>query len=224
MMEQLHKPVRQVLWDWNGTLLDDLQYAIGVRNRVFPLFGLPTIDSLEDYYSQFTFPVRLYYERAGVTDANFVQVANAWMDEYVRGCREIPLHEDAASVVHALKAAGIRQVVLSASKLDILSQQLSYYPELDGCFDSVLGLSDIYARSKEAIGCAYLERCGIPAQDCVMLGDTLHDADVARAMGARCILVARGHQSWAVLEKAGVPVCGSLREAATLLMPSPQEK
>ena len=95
MSEQLHTPIRQVLWDWNGTLLDDLWYAIGVRNRVFPTFGLPTIDSLEAYYRQFTFPVRLYYERAGVTDANFVQVANAWMDEYVRGCKEIPLHEDA---------------------------------------------------------------------------------------------------------------------------------
>ena len=36
-------PIRQVLWDWNGTLLDDLAYAIGVRNRTFPAFGLPRI-------------------------------------------------------------------------------------------------------------------------------------------------------------------------------------
>lgn len=220
MKGQIRTPVQQVLWDWNGTLLDDLQYAIGVRNRVFPLFGLPTIDSLEEYYRQFTFPVRVYYERAGVTDQNFVQVANAWMDEYVRGCPEIPLHCDAATAVHKLRAAGIRQVVLSASKLDILNRQLSYYPALDGCFDSVLGLSDIYARSKEAIGCAYLERCGIPAGECVMLGDTLHDADVAKAMGAQCILVARGHQSRSVLESAGVPVCNSLEEASALLLPA----
>lgn len=218
MSEQLHTPIRQVLWDWNGTLLDDLWYAIGVRNRVFPTFGLPTIDSLEVYYRQFTFPVRLYYERAGVTDANFVQVANAWMDEYVRGCKEIPLHGDAAFVVDAFRAAGIRQVVLSASKLDILTRQLSYYPALEGRFDHVLGLSDIYARSKEAIGCAYLEKCGIPARQCVMLGDTLHDADVAKAMGTQCILVARGHQSRSVLEGAGVPVCGSLTEAMQLVL------
>ena len=69
--------IRQVFWDWNGTLLDDLAYAVDVRNRVFPRFGLPPIDSLERYYEQFTFPVRLYYERAGVTDANFTAVANA---------------------------------------------------------------------------------------------------------------------------------------------------
>ena len=60
MHKQIHHPIRQILWDWNGTLLDDLQYAISVRNRTFPAFGLPTIDSLEEYYRQFTFPVRLY--------------------------------------------------------------------------------------------------------------------------------------------------------------------
>lgn len=217
-MQQIKLPVRQVLWDWNGTLLDDLAYAINVRNRVFPAFGLPPILSLEEYYRQFTFPVRLYYERAGVTDQNFDQVAHAWMDEYVRGCPQIPLHADAAAVVHSLGEAGIRQVVLSASKLDILLQQLSYYPQLEGCFQRVLGLGDIYARSKEAIGCAYLKSCGIPAGACVMLGDTLHDADVAKAMGTQCILVAKGHQNRSTLEAAGVPVCGSLTEAAAMLL------
>lgn len=211
-------PVRQVLWDWNGTLLDDLWYAIGVRNRVFPAFGLPRMDSLEEYYRQFTFPVKLYYERAGVTDENFDQVAHAWMDEYVRGSRTIPLHSDAETVVHQFKNAGIRQAVLSASKLEILNEQLSFYPQLDGCFDRVLGLGDIYARSKEAIGCAYLQSCGIPAAETVMLGDTLHDADVAKAMGCRCILIAKGHQSRETLLEAGVPVCCSLSEAAELIL------
>ncbi len=218
MLHHADLPTRQVLWDWNGTLLDDLRYAIDVRNRVFPAFGLPTMDSLEEYYRQFTFPVKLYYQRAGVTDENFDQVAHAWMDEYVRGSREIPLHSDAASVVHRFREAGVRQAVLSASKLDILHDQLSYYPQLAGCFDSVLGLGDIYARSKEAIGCAYLQSCGIPASQTVMLGDTLHDADVARAMGCRCILIAKGHQSRETLMEAGVPVCGSLTEAAGLIL------
>lgn len=218
MKKHINKPIKQILWDWNGTLLDDLWYAIGVRNRVFPTFGLPTIDCLESYYQQFTFPVRLYYERAGVTDENFVQVAHAWMDEYVRGCCTIPLHEDAVEVLKRFRQAGLLQVVLSASQMDILRQQLNYYPGLEGCFDELLALSDIYARSKEAIGRKYLERCGIAPEHSVMLGDTLHDADVARAMGTQCILIARGHQSRETLETAGVPVCGSLREAASLIL------
>ena len=205
--------VRQVLWDWNGTLLDDLAYAIGVRNRSFPAFGLSCIGCVEDYHAQFTFPVRTYYERAGVTDENFDAVAHAWMDEYVRGCAEIPLHGDALETLERFRRAGLTQVILSASKLEVLRRQLSYYP-LDGYFDRVLGLSDIYARSKEKIGRAYLEGCGVAPEDTVMIGDTLHVAEVARALQVRCVLIARGHQSKETLLKAGVPVDSSLAEAA----------
>ncbi len=209
--------VKQVLWDWNGTLLDDLQYAIGVRNRVFPSFKLPTIDSLEDYYEQFTFPIRLYYERAGVTDEIFDDVAHAWMNEYVRGCADIPLHRDTLETLERFRAAGLRQVILTASKIDILKHQLSHYP-IEGYFHSLLGLGDIYARSKEAIGCAYLAECGIKPEETAMLGDTLHDADVAKAMGTHCILIARGHQSKESLQEAGVPVLDSLSEAAEIIL------
>lgn len=204
--------ILQVLWDWNGTLLDDLDYAIGVRNRSFPAFGLPRIESVEEYHRQFTFPVRRYYERAGVTDETFEAVAHAWMAEYVRDFDAVPLHSDAAEALKRFDAAGVRQAVLSATRLDMLENQIARFP-IRGYFADVLGLSDIYARSKEAVGLAYLARCGVPAEDTLMIGDTLHDADVARAMGARCVLVSRGHQSRETLLAAGVPVLDTLLEA-----------
>ena len=45
-----------------------------------------------------------------------------------------------------------------------------------------------------------------------MIGDTLHDAEVARAMGTRCMLVARGHHSRETLLTAGVPVAATLMD------------
>ena len=208
---------RLILWDWNGTLLDDVAYAIGVRNRVFPRFGLPTIDSLAAYHAQFTFPVKDYYYRAGVTDETFAPVANAWMDEYVRGCDDVPLFPDALPVLDAFAAAGCTQAVLSASQLAILHQQLDN-AGIRARFDAVLGLAHIYATSKQAIGMAYLAQSGFAAGDAVMLGDTLHDAEVARALGCGCVLVARGHQSREGLLAAGFPVTDSLRDAAALLL------
>ena len=91
--------IEQVLWDWNGTLLDDLEYSIQVRNNIFPAFHLPTLSGVEEYHRQFTFPVRLYYQRAGVTDEIFDDVAHAWMAEYERRMDTIPLHEDAVETV-----------------------------------------------------------------------------------------------------------------------------
>lgn len=210
-------PPELILWDWNGTLLNDAQYAIDVRNRVFPRFNLPTLESMADYHAQFTFPVNLYYERAGVTDDNFVAVANAWMDEYVSNCETVPLFDDAVTTLAAFAAAGFHQAVLSASQLDTLKRQLACAGILD-LFDTVLGLSHIYATSKARIGQDYLTACGVNPQACVMLGDTLHDAEVAQALGCRCVLIARGHQSRQTLLTAGVPVVASLTEASTLLL------
>lgn len=209
--------IQQILWDWNGTLLDDLQYGMDVRNRIFPAFQLPTIDTIEEYHAQFTFPIRTYYERAGVTDDIFVAVAHAWMDEYVRGFPTVPLHPDALNTLERFQQAGLQQVVLSASKLDLLTEQIAQF-DIQHYFAAVLGLGDIYAGSKEEIGRQYLQTCPILPEETLMIGDTLHDADVAAAIGAKCILVARGHQSRETLLTASVPVVDTLKAAADLIL------
>ena len=209
--------IRQILWDWNGTLLDDLQYGINVRNRVFPDFDLPAIDTIEEYHAQFTFPIRLYYERAGVTDEIFVPIAHAWMNEYVRGFASVPLHTDARQTLEQFAQAKLTQVVLSASKRDLLTSQIAQF-DIQHYFADILGLGDIYAGSKEEIGRVYLQNCGIAPGDTLMIGDTLHDAEVAAAIGARCVLVARGHQSRQTLLTAGVPVVDTLADAARIAL------
>lgn len=209
--------IRQVLWDWNGTLLDDLQYAIDVRNRVFPTFGLPGLESVADYHAQFTFPVRTYYERAGVTDETFEAVAHAWMDEYVRGFDTVRLHGDARSALDRLAHGKICQAVLSASKQDMLAEQIARFG-IAPYFAVLLGLGDIYAGSKQEIARRYLQGCGISPQETCLIGDTLHDAEVAQAVGAGCVLVARGHQSRQTLLEAGVPVMQSLEQAVDWIL------
>jgi phosphoglycolate phosphatase len=206
-----------ILWDWNGTLLDDVEYAMGVRNRVLPRFGLPTVENIAAYHAQFSFPIKEYYFRAGLTEENFDAVAHAWMAEYLRGCESVPLFPDAAATLSAFAEAGCRQAVLSASKEDTLRDQLRSAGILDR-FCDILGLSHIYATEKTGIGLDYMKRTGLSPRRCVMLGDTLHDAEVALALGCRCVLVARGHQSREALLTAGVPVCDHLAEAANLLL------
>ena len=211
------KPIKRIFWDWNGTLLDDCAYAIAVRNRIFPQFGLPAIADIATYREQFTFPVRIYYERAGVTEDIFDEVAHAWMNEYVRGQATIPLQEGAKETLAALKEKGIKQAILTASERTIITQQLQD-TGVAKYFDTVLALDDIYAHSKVAVGCAFLQQSGENPQECVLIGDTLHDADVAKAMGVACVLVAKGHHSKERLRTCGVPVMDCLSEACNYIM------
>jgi len=208
---------RVILWDWNGTLLDDVQFAIRVRNSVFPRFGLPVIESVAAYHEQFTFPVKVYYQRAGVTEENFPAVANAWMDEYVKHCQTVPLFQDAVFALNAFTRNNFSQIILSASELAILRRQLEYTGIAER-FDAVLGLSHIYATDKTDIAGVWLEENHIDPANCVLLGDTEHDAMVADALHMACVLVARGHMSRQHLLQTGYPVCADLQEAVQLIL------
>ena len=85
-------------------------------------------------------------------------------------------------------------------------------------FDRVMGLTDIYAVSKVQRGVDFLREAGIPGDEAVFLGDTLHDAEVARAMGCQCLLIAGGHQKEETLRASGATVLPTLREAGDWIM------
>ena len=98
---------------------------------------------------------------------------------------------------------------MSASKLDMLKGQLDKLDILD-MFDEVLGIDNIYATSKLPIGLEFIK--DKDPNECLMIGDTLHDGEVARAMGVECVLVANGHQSKNVLAQSGLMVYDDIRE------------
>ena len=81
----------------------------------------------------------------------------------------------------------------------------------------VLGLHDVYAVSKVQLAKDYLAQSGVDSADAVFLGDTNHDAEVARAIGCRCCLISGGHQNDEVLSHSGAPVLKSLTELYPLL-------
>lgn len=205
-----------IFWDWNGTLLDDVQLTVDLENRLFAQYGYPTI-SLSDYRETFGFPVIDYYRAIGIRDEDFPPIADQWAVDYRAASVGCPLAAGAAETVRRFHAASHRQVILSASKQDMLRVQVASYPELDGMFDEILGLRDHYAASKVQLALDFLHRSGTDPAQAVFLGDTLHDAEVARAIGCRCLLICGGHQSERVLAQAGVTVVPSLSAAADLI-------
>lgn len=212
--------MKTVLWDWNGTLLDDVQVSYDCLNEMLRRCGLPPVPSIGDYRTVFGFPVRDYYARVGIRGPLFDEVAPLWMDVYMKNQVVCTLRPDASPVLGILKDAGWRQVILSASKRENLLEQMERFDILQ-YFDAVLGLTHIYATDKTGIAREWLENSGTDPADCVMIGDTLHDADVARSLDCRCVLVSGGHQSRTALLSAGCPVTDSLKAAAEIIMKDP---
>jgi phosphoglycolate phosphatase len=186
-------PYRHVIWDWNGTLLDDLDLCIDVMNGLLQRRGLPLLDRVR-YHAVFGFPVRAYYERLGFDFRrdSFEQLSVEFIAGYEARRAESRLRPGAREVLAALQLAGLTQSVLSAYRGETLREIVGHFG-LTPYFVRLTGLANIYAHSKTELGRAWVAELGMAGKDILMIGDTLHDLEVAEALGVDCVLVAGGH-------------------------------
>lgn len=203
--------LKYILWDWNGTLLDDVQIALDANNEIFPTFGLAPLGKLEDYHRVFGFPIKDYYEKVGVGEKIFDAVAQAWSKVYMEKSKNSFLQPGAKEALMLFKEKGLKQVILSASNQEHLHEQVSRYP-IEKYFDEMLGLNNIYAASKVEIAQDFFQRENISPKEALFIGDTLHDAQVAKAINCHSVLISRGHQPAYRLEEAGIPIFNNLTE------------
>ena len=200
-----------ILWDFNGTILDDLDAGIKSVNKLLSERGLPTVDSHERYYEVFGFPIIDYYLRLGFDfdKEPYEVIAPLWVELYLENVKESPIFDDILPTVELFGKMGLSQTVLSATELEMLKKQLKLVDCLE-LFDEVLGIDNIYAASKVSLAEGWREKN--PNAVPLMIGDTVHDAEVAERIGADCVLIARGHQSRKTLENAGCPIYEDLDE------------
>ncbi len=203
-----------VIWDFNGTIYDDVTAGVASINLMLRERGLAEL-SVEHYREIFDFPIEDYYRQLGldVDGEGFDALAHEWVPLYLRESADAGLRPGVAEVLDAVQAKGMVQMILSASEREMLMGQLRGLGILDR-FAEVLGLDNIYAGSKAAIAAKWRE--ANPGARALFIGDTLHDAEVAKVIGADCVLVAGGHHSRARLETAGVPVLDRFGEILTL--------
>ena len=208
---------RHVIWDWNGTLLDDLDLCIEAMNGMLARRGLPTLDRVR-YHAVFDFPVRDYYARLGLPadEENFRALSVEFISAYDARRLEPVLQAGAPELLAAIGRRGLTQSILSAYHHDALGEVVRHHG-VHAHFTELNGLDDIYAQSKIALGRACLAKLSLPAEQVLLIGDTLHDLAVAQELGCACGLVAHGHHSAARLRGATPDVFPDLRALADAL-------
>ena len=207
---------RHIIWDWNGTLLDDTQAGVNAINAMLAARGLPPID-VPYYRDVFGFPVIDFYRTIGfpVEREDWDAVAREFHDRFLADA-SIRLHDHATRALDCFRDAGIAQSILSAAEQGILTSMLDRYG-IAHYFNAVCGVDNLYGQSKRELGRALLRRLGVEPAALLLIGDSLHDHEVAQDLGTSCLLVAQGHQSRARLARCGAPVLNSLADVPTWL-------
>ena len=203
-----------IIWDWNGTLLNDVELCANIMNELLTMESLPEI-SFENYRNIFTFPVQEYYRRAGhnFKNSSFEILGKEFMNRYETGKSQCSLSPGAIELLQEFSQRNIHQHILSAYEQSSLNRIVKQF-RIEIFFKNKIGLDNIYADGKMLLAEKLIKMINHNVEDnkVLMIGDTLHDLDVALHINADCILIANGHQNKVRLEEGGAFVFDDLNE------------
>ena len=209
--------IRHVIWDWNGTLLDDVEICYQHnRETILSLGGKPV--SKQQFLDEFDLPIREFYEQIGykLSDQEFEIIANQFQDNYAEQEPEVDLHDFALEILKALQKASIGQSILSAHKDRHLKESLNRR-EIRQHFEYVFGDPGLGGSCKIDNGKELINLLGVHKENLVYIGDMTHDRRVAETLGIQSILIANGLQSKRRLIQTKGPVLDSLLEVLNVV-------
>ena len=201
-----------IIWDWNGTLLDDAEICREAINKMLKARHLPEL-SLEKYRDVFTFPVIEYYKEVGFdfTHEEWEPVAMEFINLYLSALPSCGLTPFAAKTLETFNQKGYRQAIISAMQHNELLKSVEALG-IYNYFDYIGGIGDHYGGGKINNARNYFNQAGLNPEKITLIGDTLHDSEVAAELQCNCILVATGHQSFQRLSGTGLQVITDLSE------------
>lgn len=183
---------KNLIFDWSGTLVDDMAPVIEATNAVLGIYGIAPYDR-EGFRRSFRLPYREFYEEI------LPGVALEELEAHFR-----PAFDAATSLVTVLphareklewaKARGLRMFVLTSMDADAFMKQLEEFG-MKGYFEATYaGVLD-----KRELIAHILESHGLAKSETAFVGDMTHDVETARHGGISSIAVLTGYHHAEVL-------------------------
>ncbi len=207
---------QQVIWDWNGTILDDSQVAFSCICQLLAAENKPLIDF--DYFRRnVKFPLDRFYVEIGLFDdqSDFL----VWEDKFhllydQQVLLHSKLHPVVDQIIKDLHQASVSQVILSARDHKSLQRDVAHF-QLTNYFQIIQGSQPklSYKGKLDYAKDILLANEGPK----LLIGDTLHDYEIAEALGIDCLLVAQGINHYDLLKTSGARVLSKHSEILNFL-------
>ena len=207
-----------IVWDWNGTLFDDIDAVVAASNAAFAELGLGPL-TVEQYREAYRVPVIDFYElRIGRRPApdEWEQMDACFHLHYTARRDSCGLTAGAEGLLTQWPGGDRSQSLLSMYGHDELVPFVRrlglerHFLRIDGRdgTSGVSGKADYLVRHLRALAGE-----GVVPAGTVVIGDALDDARAAAHAGAHAVLFAGGSHTRRELERFGVPVADTLAEA-----------
>ena len=185
--------ITHIIWDYNGTVLDDVRASVAAVNDMLAVRGLPPTD-IETYRDTLDVPLEDYYAGLGFTDVDISKLSVEFRERVGAHPGLAGIFDGVREAVLEAKRRGIGNVLMSSLYQEYLDAEAEKYG-LRELFDEITGMSDRRLGSKLANCRAFMERHGLSADGLLFVGDLVSDAKTAKELGAKCVLIPNGHNS-----------------------------
>ncbi len=190
-----------IIWDWNGTIIDDAWLCVEIMNEVLSEKNLELIN-INSYRQNFCFPVKEYYKKLGFDfeKEEFEISGLLFIKKYLKRMYEPILYPEFINVIELLSNKGVSHSILSAQDSKTLNVATKYY-KVNKYFENIFGINNQYAYGKLEEGIVLLEQIKYEKNRILIIGDTKHDAEIASKLGIHCLLLSCGHNNKSQLSK-----------------------
>ncbi|MEX1376115.1 MAG: HAD family hydrolase [Eubacteriales bacterium] len=186
---------KHIIWDYNGTILDDTQLVLDILNKMLEEKRLKTC-TMDEYREVFDFPIIDYYINVGfdLEKYSFEELADQFTDMYEQMFEKSNLRNGIVEMMKKFHEEGFEQSILTAGREKNIGNEIKAFG-LDKYIKEITGLNNNKAESKVFLAEQHLEKIKVKPEEILFIGDTTHDYLVAQEIGCDCVLLSGGHQS-----------------------------
>ncbi len=187
--------IRNIIFDWSGTLVDDLPAVWRANNHVFEQAGVEPM-TLDRFREEFELPFKPFYDRhtPHVSDEQRETWFHSHFPEVLHLIEELP---HARAFLELCRRLKIRLVLLSAipqAQFEFLTSQNGFAEFFDGW---ELGVRDKRERIR-----TLLKRHEMEPSETLFIGDMQHDIDAAKAGGVYACATLTGYNTLVQLRES----------------------
>ncbi len=205
-----------IIWDFNGTLIDDVGAALASVNDMLARRSQPLID-IEKYRSSVDSPISKFYDNVFLPGTiDFDKDCFEFDRGYEKHLGSNPIMNDAFEIVSYFHKIGKKQIVISASQIDKVRNRLDDFSLLK-YFDEVLARDDLMASDKLYLAKRYFEKNAVNPNEVIVIGDCVADFQMAQALLCDCVLTTQGHQGREQFKSTSALVIDNLLQLKNLV-------
>ena len=189
------KIFKNFIFDWSGTLVDDLGPVLDSTNKVFNHFGKPSF-TREKFCSEFSLPFKNFYERF-LPDVSMPELELLYTKFFNESEEKVKLLEGSRDLLDVFKKSKINTYLLSSIQKQHFENQAAE-----------LGLLNMFNRVyTEALDkrdwiSKLLKDNFLKKEETVFIGDMQHDIETAQFAGVYSVAVLTGYNSREMLEES----------------------